>query len=146
MNEELNEIVKAALNAGQVIGVRNGEEDEQYSVGDAPRNSYVWDFENDMSTYDNDEVETEEYDYTCTTGTKGVDWGWSDADNADDVAAIVEALKIAIKDNQSYYSHNQYLIAGVEADGDGVEGFENDPDELDITDGTVVMVIKQDAI
>jgi hypothetical protein len=36
-------------------GIRTLSEDEQYEKGDICRNSYEWDFENDCSTYDNDE-------------------------------------------------------------------------------------------
>ena len=44
-------------------GIRWIAEDESYNIGDIARNSYEWDIENDISTYETDEPV--ELDGTC---------------------------------------------------------------------------------
>jgi len=47
------EIIRKAYESGKrAFAVRALAEDENYSVGDACRESYDWDFENNCSTYD----------------------------------------------------------------------------------------------
>jgi len=70
------------------IGIRGCTDDENYSIGDTCRNSYDWDYENDISSF-----ETEnpiELGGTCAVNT-GIDIDWDeDYEIEEKINAIVE--------------------------------------------------------
>lgn len=75
--EKFIEIIKAELeNHSEVlVGFRGLASDESYQIGDTPRESYEWDWENDCSTYYTTGETTEG---TCAIGG----WvSWLDEDN-----------------------------------------------------------------
>ena len=140
---DLKAIAKQILstNSNIIAGVRSVEDDEQYEIGDIARPSYVWDFERGSSTYDLDDVETESYPFTCTTGIKDGQAYFGDADNEDDVEDLANQLQAAIDFNRklSYEGDTQVILMGEQTS----EDLENDPQELDLIDPVVIGIIKK---
>lgn len=138
MSEGLKKIVETMIaNESLVLGVRNvTPEEPEYKIGDEPRNSYVYDWEAGSSSVKlvDDPADAEMYDYTCTTDTKITDYIFEE-----DVEGAIESIEAKIEDNRrEYFGNDQILVLGYCAD----DAAEDDEDELDITDGEVVAIIK----
>ena len=76
------------------IGIRHLTDDEDYKVGDTVRNSYDWDYENDISSYCTENPI--ELNGACAYNTE-IDLFYDDEDE------IVEKLEKAIKESNVYY-------------------------------------------
>lgn len=75
----------------QFFGIRHLADDEDYKIGDIARNSYDWDYENDISSYHTDPIEL---DGTCAYNTQI-------ESDFDELEEIVEKLNKSIK-NATY--------------------------------------------
>lgn len=104
------------------IGIRHLADDENYKVGDFCRNSYDWDYENDRSSYENDDPE--ELPGTCAYNTR-INSGW------DEDEEIEIKLKKAIS-GSACYSGKIAVIAGDFAE------YGNDPEEIIIENAEVI--------
>lgn len=104
------------------IGIRHLADDENYKVGDFCRNSYDWDYENDRSSYENDDPE--ELPGTCAYNTR-INSGW------DEDEEIEIKLKKAIS-GSACYSGKIAVIAGNYAE------YGNDPEEIIIENAEVI--------
>lgn len=91
------------LSKYRAIGIRALAPDEQYTVGDELRESYDWDFENDISTYNTDDPRglggTSAYDTQ-------IDTQWDEKDE------IIEKLNSAVKDSRARYEGESVLVGG----------------------------------
>lgn len=105
----------------QVFAVRALADDEQYQVGDICRNSYDWDYENDVSSFLTDNPV--ELDGAC--GKHIVD---IDRDSTDD--EIIQALNDTLE-KFNYYGE-KVIIAGCYYD------YGSDESEVIITDAEVI--------
>ena len=81
-------------NKNSYYGIRWTAEDECYCVGDIARNSYDWDIENDISTYETDEPV--ELDGTCA-----IEIICDPTFDEDD--EIREAIEEALKNHNGYW-------------------------------------------
>lgn len=106
------------------IGIRWTTDDEHYNVGDTCRNSYDWDYENDISTYCTDTPV--ELNGTCAVDTN-IDLYF------DEEAEVIEKLEIAIKNHK--YAGNVIIIGGDEAE------YGADEDEIIINNAIVLDII-----
>ena len=75
-------------------GIRWIAEDESYNISDIARNSYEWDIENDISTYETDEPV--ELDGTCAIELV-IDRTFDEDDE------IAEAIEEVLKNRNGYY-------------------------------------------
>jgi hypothetical protein len=110
----------------EYYGVRATSEDEEYETGDTPRNSYDWDYDNDVSSY-----ETEspiEFDGSCAINTR------IDTYN-DDVDTIQSKLDECIERSKREYYGNTIVIIGSQSCTYG-----QDRDEIIMEDGEVLAV------
>jgi len=108
------------------VGFRTLTNDENYKVGDTPRNSYEWDVEEDCSTY-----------YTTGLTCDGVCTIGGQVDKFDD-AEEIEAMLAKWTKGVALYSGNQVaLLFGFD------EGtyLNQDEGELRIADATVLAMI-----
>lgn len=91
------------LSKYRAIGIRALAPDEHYNVGDELRESYDWDFENDVSTYNTGDPRglggTSAYDTQ-------IDTQWDEKDE------IVEKLNSAVKDSRTRYEGESVLVGG----------------------------------
>lgn len=92
-------------------GIRHCTEDEKYKVGDVCRNSYDWDYEYDISTFDTDEPI--ELDGTCAIDIRIYN---SDGTEED----IIERVKRALEKSNVYRANagDTVLIASDDMDYD----------------------------
>ena len=104
------------------IGIRALADDETYEVGDACRDSYEWDYENDCSTY-----------YTTGESANGTCAVRVDTDDDDTDEQISEKINEIVK-NMNYVG-DYVLIGGDSYNLDGA--FDNDQ-EIRIIDATVI--------
>ena len=118
------------LSKYRAIGIRALAPDEQYNVGDELRESYDWDFEKDVSTYNTDDPRglggTSAYDTQ-------IDTQWDEKDE------IVEKLNSAVKDSRTRYEGESVLVGG-----DLLE-HGNDDREVVISNPTVIAKYNEDA-
>lgn len=113
-----------SLRAYKVLGIRGLSDDESYKIGDTCRNSFDWDYENDVTSYGTDnEVEL---NGTCATHI-AVDMYW------DDDEEIEEAINKVITNFN--YGGKLVLIAGNDFEYGADEG------EVIIKDAIVISFI-----
>lgn len=103
-------------------GIRWIAEDESYSIGDIARNSYEWDIDNDISTYETEEPV--ELDGTCAIEIV-IDTTF-DSDEE-----IAEAVEEVLKNRNNYYG-DPVLLAS-----DDYE-YGNDAGEIIMEDAKVI--------
>lgn len=142
-DSELKEIAKKVLSDSTLrFGVRTLDDDESYKVGDHARESYAWDFEADSSVYDLDN-DAESAGYTCATGVDGSQDTDGYADNDEDVAELVEAMKIAITYNARAYNpaKNSKMVILL---GQENWEFETDDFEINLEDAEVAAVFEME--
>ena len=96
MNVSIEEIRKYS-----VIGIRGLASDEHYEIGDTCRNSFDWDYENDISSYETENPV--ELDGTCAVNTQ-IDTCWDDDDE------IIEKIENVI--SSFGYTGKIAIIAG----------------------------------
>lgn len=125
------EIIRKAYEDGKrVFAVRSLTNDEDYSIGDACRESYDWDFENDCSSYDTNGA--------TAGGTCGVkirnDFYFDGSDDEEIEVAVSESIEKA-----KGYGRNLAIIAG-DLDVGGDYCIDN-PDEARITNATVIAMV-----
>lgn len=118
------------LESGLLAGVRSICPDEQYEEGDYCRQSYEWDFENDISTF---ETTKELARGTCATN---IDLNYFKSNNK----PVELALRIQemIDYNKSYGRGNQIVIVGNQCNNDA----SLDYNEIRIINARVAMIIK----
>lgn len=117
--------IKNIIESGyNYIGIRWMTSDESYSVGDACRNSFDWDYENDISSFKTENPV--ELDGTCAIKTD-IDLYF------DEPEEIEEKIKNAI-DNHSYCG-SIIVIGGNRAENGA------DFDEIIISDAVVIDVM-----
>jgi len=107
--------------------IRSLSDDENYQVGDQCRESYEWDYEDDISTYN---TTGETAGGTCGTHITNI---CGDEDDEE----IAEALESTIKQNQ-IYGDRQIIICGKECNNDGYFDGEN---EIRIIDAFVLAIL-----
>lgn len=112
------------------IGFRGLAEDESYTVGDTLRKSFNWDYENDITTYGDDEEQ--QLSGTCTLGMPEFVEFYGDEDEYEEFAELYEAL---LERTKNAYGGNIVLVAG-----SGMEHGE-DEGEMIIEDAVVVEVL-----
>lgn len=107
-----------------VYGVRKATDDERYSVGDYCRDSYDWDYNNDISSFYTDGPIS--LGGTCTIGIN--------YDNLDDMSEQEQNdyLKSLVK---NYCGDNTILVCGNFVD------WGNDDGEVIISDAKVLKVL-----
>ncbi len=103
-------------------GIRWIAEDESYNIGDIARNSYEWDIENDISTYETDEPV--ELDGTCAIELV-IDRTF---DEDDEIAEVIEEVM---------KNHNGYWGTPVLLGSDHCE-YGNDDGEIIMEDAKVI--------
>ena len=97
----IKEAVRAIMNSNyEIFGIRHIASDESYKVGDYTRNSYDWDNENDLSSY---ETNPKELDGTSAYFT-GID-------TLDKGEEIEQKLLIALEKSK-IYSGAAILLGG----------------------------------
>ena len=89
--EELAKIIKESNY--EFIGIRHLADDEEYKVGDYCRNSYDWDCENDISSYNTENPI--ELNGSCAYNTE-IDTFY------DEIDEIIEKLEKSIKISKVY--------------------------------------------
>jgi len=109
----------------RVVGVRWQTPDEDYSIGDICRNSYDWDYDNDVSSYDTDNPV--ELPGTCAIYVTN--------DTYDDANEIQSKINLAISEHQ--YVGDIVVIAGDRYDWGA------DEDEVIIEDPIVIAKVAQ---
>lgn len=124
---DVKEILRKVNEEGYgVVAIRHCAEDETYSVGDTCRNSYDWNYEEDHSTYEDEEPI--ELDGTC--GYHIV--GFENLDE-DEVEEATELFNRAME-NASIYGGTVAIIAG------NRKSWGNDEHEVIIEDAEVIAV------
>lgn len=123
---EIINILRSEYNNGfsGYIGFRKPTDDESYNVGDQCRNSYDWDYEYDLSSYNTENPI--ELDGTCATGTYIED----DEDAESIIAEMMES------NFNSYAGNEQIVIFGQSAE------YGADENEVIIKNATVIAIIK----
>jgi len=97
----LRDIAEDMLSRGGTWGVRALMPDENYAIGDIARESYDWDLENDVSTYERSGISL---GGTCATSVLESHY---DYDIDDQSKLLREAI-----DRNSRYGNNQVIICG----------------------------------
>lgn len=121
------ELVEKIMNSNYgYIGIRHLAEDEKYEIGDICRNSYDWDYENDCSSYDTNEVELSG---TCAVDTR-IDLYLDDEEDIE--SKLMEALEAS----------DQYFGSIAIIGGNGME-YGADDGEIIIEDATVIALIEE---
>ena len=121
------ELVEKIMNSNYgYIGIRHLAEDEKYEIGDICRNSYDWDYENDCSSYDTNEVELSG---TCAVDTR-IDLDWDDEEDIE--SKLMEALEAS----------DQYF-GSIAIIGGNVMEYGADDGEIIIEDATVIALIEE---
>ncbi|MDD9147810.1 hypothetical protein OYT88_04505 [Sporolactobacillus sp. CQH2019] len=126
-------VQKIIKNGYDCVGVRSCADDEHYSVGDTPRESYDWDDECNQSLYDRDGENGKTVGGTCATRviTQGLF-----LDDDEDIKKLATNLKKAAEWNKKYYFGKQIVIAGHD------ETYEApDEQEIRIIDAKVVAIL-----
>ena len=119
----IKEAVKAIMNSNyEIFGIRHITSDESYKVGDYARNSYDWDIENDVSSYETDPKELD--------GTSAY---FTDIDTLDDEEEVEKKLLIALEESK-VYSGAAILLGGDRYD------WGNDDNEVIIEDAEVLYI------
>lgn len=90
MYEKVLEVIKNS--SYEIFGIRHIASDESYKVGDCARNSYDWDIENDVSSYETDSRELD--------GTSAY---FTDIDTLDDEEEIEKKIAHCIRKKQSLF-------------------------------------------
>jgi hypothetical protein len=115
---DVNKIIESGY---EYIGIRWMADDESYSIGDTCRNSYDWDYENDISTYlTEDPIEL---NGACAINT--------DISIANDTEEEIQ-LKIEYVINKFRYCGNVIIIGGNRME------YGADDNEIIIEDATVI--------
>ena len=120
MYEKVLEVIKNS--SYEIFGIRHIASDESYIVGDCARNSYDWDIENDVSSYETDSRELD--------GTSAY---FTDIDTLDDEEEIEKKLLIALEKSK-VYSGTAVLLGGDRYD------WGNDDNEVIIEDAEVLYI------
>lgn len=128
---DYQDAARIILERGLLAGVRRLYDDEQYKPGDACRESYEWDLENDCSAY---HTTGERAGGTCATDIPVEDFA------QDDVAGLAAAIADAVKRNKTYGGHRQAIIVGERANID----YPLDDGEIRIIDAEVLAVIPEE--
>lgn len=102
------------------FGIRRTCADEDYKVGDIARNSFYWDVENDLSTY---QTESEEMDGTSARAIFFDDMD-SDEENLGIIEKTIEKFK---KEYPCCLPEERFVVLG------------SDRVEYDINDGDIIM-------
>lgn len=119
----IKEAVRTIINSNyEIFGIRHIASDESYKIGDCTRNSYDWDIENDVSSY---ETNSRELDGTSAYFT-GID-------TLDDEEEIEKKLLIALEKSK-VYSGTAILLGGDRYD------WGNDDSEVIIEDAEVLYI------
>lgn len=119
----IKEAVRTIMDSDyDVIGIRHITSDESYKVGDYARNSYDWDIENDVSSYETDPKELD--------GTSAY---FTDIDTLDDEEEVEKKLLIALEESK-VYSGAAILLGGDRYD------WGNDDNEIIIEDAEVLYI------
>lgn len=119
----IKEAVRTIMDSDyEVIGIRHIASDESYKVGDYTRNSYDWDNENDLSSY---ETNPKELDGTSAYFT-GID-------TLDDEEEIETKILSALEESK-VYSGAAILLGGDRYD------WGNDDNEIIIEDAEVLYI------
>lgn len=118
MKYDINEIKKY-----NVVGIRGLASDEKYEIGDVCRNSFDWDYENDMSSYGTEN----EIDLGGTCAVHVVfDKDW---DSDEEIEKAIENVL-----NDFIYSGEIVIIAG--------ESFEYGADENEVIVEDAIVIAK----
>ena len=119
----IKEAVRTIMDSNyEIIGIRHITSDESYKVGDYARNSYDWDIENDVSSYETDPKELD--------GTSAY---FTDIDTLDDEEEVEKKLLIALEESK-VYSGAAILLGGDRYD------WGNDDNEVIIEDAEVLYI------
>lgn len=119
----IKEAARAIMNSNyEIFGIRHIAPDESYKVGDYTRNSYDWDNENDLSSY---ETNPKELDGTSAYFT-GID-------TLDDEEQIETKILSALEESK-VYSGAAILLGGDRYD------WGNDDNEVIIEDAEVLYI------
>lgn len=102
------------------FGIRRTCADEDYKVGDIARNSFYWDVENDLSSY---QTESEEMDGTSARAILFDDMD-SDEGNLEVIKKTIERFK---KEYPCCLPEEKFVVLG------------SDCTEYDINDGDIIM-------
>lgn len=119
----IKEAVRAIMNSNyEIFGIRHIASDESYKVGDYTRNSYDWDNENDLSSYETNPKELD--------GTSAYFAGIDTLDDEEEIEAkILSALE-----ESKVYSGTAILLGGDRYD------WGNDDNEVIIEDAEVLYI------
>lgn len=122
--DKIKEAARTIMDSNyEIIGIRHITPDESYKVGDIARNSYDWDYENDLSSFQTSPVEL---DGTCAYST--------DIDiNFDDENEIEEKLITALEASR-IYSGTVVILGGNDYE------YGNDDNEVIIEDAEVLYI------
>lgn len=121
------ELVETIMNSNYgYIGIRHLAEDEEYEIGDICRNSYDWDYENDCSSYNTNEVEL---NGTCAVDTR-IDLDWDDEEEVE--SKLREAVEVS----------DQYIGSIAIIGGNRME-YGADDGEIIIENATVIALIEE---
>lgn len=121
------ELVEKIMNSNYgYIGIRHLAEDEEYEIGDICRNSYDWDYDNDCSSYDTNEVEL---NGTCAVDTR-IDLDW------DDEEEVESKLREALEASDQYFG-SIAIIGGSKMEYGADDG------EIIIENATVIALIEE---
>ena len=118
MYEKVLETIKN--NSYDSFGIRRTCADENYKVGDIARNSFYWDVENDLSSY---QTEQEEMDGTSARARLFDDMD-SDEENLEIIEKAIERFK---KEYPCCLPEEKFVVLG------------SDRVEYDINDGDIIM-------
>ena len=118
MYEKVLESIKKC--SYDTIGIRRTCADEDYKVGDIARNSFYWDVENDLSSY---QTEPEVMDGTSARAILFDDMD-SDDENLEVIKKIIERFK---KEYPCCLPEEKFIVLG------------SDRVEYDINDGDIIM-------
>lgn len=109
-----------------VVAIRRYCKDEKYNVGDICRNSYEWNYEYDVSSYDT-EAPTE-LDGTCGLNI-------SDIIDCEDLTDVRNIIDNGIEKSSIYDGNNVIIIAGYDY------SYGNDEEEVIIENAEVIAVL-----
>lgn len=118
MYEKVLEVIKNS--SYDSFGIRRTCADEDYKVGDIARNSFYWDVENDLSSY---QTEPEEMGGTSARAILFDDMD-SDEENLEVIEKTIENLK---KEYPCCFLGEKFVVLG------------SDCVEYDINDGDIIM-------
>lgn len=120
----IKETVRTIMNSNyEIFGIRHITSDESYKVGDYARNSYDWDIEDDLSSYET----------SSPRELDGTSAYFTNIDTLDDDEEVEKKLLIALEKSK-IYSGPAILLGGDRYD------WGNDDNEIIIEDAEVLYI------